>query len=227
MTRLRIPALISLLSLLTGGPALAADPGFAPVPSPEAGAKNTAVKLKVVGYGGNTNGEMIVEVVNDTRKPSKFEPKGLYFVPQGDPETAPQRLGAAGPFEVAEGDGWKNSEALTLKPGERKKVKLQVFCIDSHRSSPNPSTPFALASDRMPKELAVEVYSGTDAILKANKVTNAKHAKSAVQSHMWQTRDKKWVKLQGERKNEKSSSKGVIRQELNAPNSMQIQRRAP
>ncbi len=215
---LRLLLLNTLIAAgLAGSPALAAEPGFLSVPGPKAGESPSPVKLKVVGYGGHTNGEMVVEVFNDSPSKASFDPSGLYFVPQGDPETAPQRLGATGPFEVSEGAGWQDSQSLELAPGERKKVKLQVFCIDSHRPSPSPSTPFALASERMPSALRGQVEQGTSAILKANTVGNAKYAKGEVQGYIWQTRDSNWVPLEGERKAEKASkghSQG-IQQELN------------
>ena len=222
MTRLRTLPLLLLAATLPASAARAASPDFVPIPGPTAEAPASKVKLRVLGYTGSTNGEMIVEVLNDSPAAQDFDPSGLYFVPKGDPEVAPQRLGATGPFEVAEGEGWKDSKALKLAAGQRQKVKLQVFCIDSHRPSPSTSTPFAMAGDRMPKELRAEVETGTQAILKAHKVGNAKHAKSEVQSHMWKTRDKKWIKLSGERKNEKGSS---ARQRLNnAPQEIQQQR---
>ena len=56
----------------------------------------------------------------------------------------------------------------------------------------------------MPKKLRSEINVGNQAILRKNK-GDVRKAKSAIQSNMWQTRDKKWIKLEGERKNEKKA----------------------
>ncbi len=218
MTRLRTLLIVLLTAIFPASSALSASPDFVPIPGATAKAKASKLKLRVVGYTGSTNGEMIVEVLNDSRSAEDFNPAGLYFVPKGDPEVAPQRLGATGPFEIADGEGWKDAKGLKLGAGKSQKVKLQVFCIDSHRPSPSTATPFGLAGDRMPQELRAEVETGTQAILKANKVGNAKHVKGEVQSHMWKTRDKKWIKLHGERKKEKAGSQRQMFE--NAPQQM-------
>ena len=83
-----------------------------------------------------------------------------------------------------------------------------------------------MATERMPTTLRAEVEQGTQAILSAKKVGNAKHAKGEVQSHMWKTRDKNWIRLQGERSQEKSSGSNV-QQQRNVLDEVQIQRRAP
>ena len=59
----------------------------------------------------------------------------------------------------------------------------------------------------MPKELRAKIEFGTNSILKARKAPSARAAKGAVQSHVWKTRDKNWVPLQGERANEKRPKK--------------------
>ncbi len=164
------------------------------------------LKIRWVGYKGGTNGAMIVEVKNAGAKTAKFVADGLYFVPQGDPEKAPQRLGAAGPLQIVDGNNTRQHvESLTLKPGETRKVSLDVFCIDSHRSSPNSSTQFKVANKRMPKKLRSELKTSNQAIYRKHKGAAAPAAKSEVQSNMWKVRDKDWVKLEGERKQEKQA----------------------
>ncbi len=203
--------IISLLIPLT---ATAAPPRFADLPTTSE--KTSPIKLRIIKYSGSTNGGMLVEVKNTGKVNADFKATGLFFVPDGDPETAPQRLGAAGPFEVKTRSGWKDEEQLELKPGATAKLKLQLFCIDSHRGSPNPSTPFRLAKERLPKELSQKIEQGTKVLMRAKKVPNAKHIKGDVQGHVWKTRDQKWIPLEGERANEKGSQqKGPMPQRRN------------
>ena len=86
-----------------------------------------------------------------------------------------------------------------------------------------------MAKKLLPKDLRKEINAGAEQIIRANKGSVAK-SKSAIQSHMWKTRDKKWIPIQGERKNEKAS-KPQIRQQRQAPNRIRRkhyqQRRTP
>lgn len=170
---------------------------------PELDGKRPGLTMRVVRYTGGTNGKMVVEVRNPGRRAAEFDPKGLYFVPDGDPEKAPQRLGAAGPFEVSEAGQWKPQKTLRLGPGGKALLQLQVFCIDSHRSSPSASNVFRMAGKRLPKNLRREITVGADRYLMRAK-GRMPAAKSAIQSHIWKTRDAKWIKLEGERTQEKS-----------------------
>lgn len=164
--------------------------------------KAKKMKIRFIKYTGGSSGRMIVEVRNDAKRTQKFSAKGLYFVPSGDPDKAPQRLGAAGPFEANEGQQWKRKESVTLKPGATMQLKLQVFCLDSHRSSPGASQKFSVARKRLPRKLSGKISRGAKGILR-HKAPRA--ATSEIQSHVWKTRNKKWIKLQGERKHEKSA----------------------
>ncbi|MDY0001296.1 MAG: hypothetical protein RBU30_08390 [Polyangia bacterium] len=167
--------------------------------------KRPGLTMKVLRYTGGTNGKMVVEVRNPSLQTVAFDPTGLYFVPEGDPDKAPQRLGAAGPFEVSEGGVWKSQEKLRVPPGKTAKVQLQVFCIDSHRSSPTASHQFNMAAERLPKNLRREISAGaSDALRKSGNRMPA--AKSAIQSHIWKTRDQRWIKLEGERRQEKNAT---------------------
>ena len=87
-----------------------------------------------------------------------------------------------------------------------------MFCIDSHRSSPSSSTPFRLAQKRLPKDLTLEIEQGTQKLMKARKAPSAKSVSSDVQGHVWQTRNKKWIKLEGERTDEKSPQNDIMQQ---------------
>ena len=195
MRKLLTYALTALL--MAALPTTAFAGPFVPVP------KAKKMKIRFVKYTGGASGRMIVEVRNDAKRTQKFAAKGLYFVPGGDPDKAPQRLGAAGPFEANEGQQWKRKESVSIKPGATMRLKLQVFCLDSHRSSPGSSQKFSVARKRLPKQLSGQISSGAKGILRRHKAPSA--ATSAIQSHVWKTRNKKWIKLQGERKKEKSS----------------------
>lgn len=211
------------LSLTT---AAAASPKFGPMPR-LANAKKSNLEVRIVKYDGSTNGQMVVDVRNTGSKSETFDAKGLFFVPDGDPERAPQRLGAAGPFVTQVGKDWKAMEQMAIGPNETRRMKLSVFCIDSHRSSPSSQTKFSLAKQRLPKELRQEITAGTQKIMKASKAKSAFEAASDVQGHVWKTRDKKWIKLEGERKQEKASQKQQLQRRDEAPRQQQMKRYSP
>ena len=173
---------------------------------PDASGAEKNIQIRFVKYDGSTNGEMVVQVKNTGKTTANFRAEGLFFVPDGSPEKAPQRLGASGPFsESAVGKGGKriHQEKLALAAGESKTLRLEVFCIDSHRSSPSSSTQFSLAKKKLPKKMQQTMKSSNQAIYKKNKGSLRK-SKSAVQSNMWKVRDADWVKLEGERAVEKA-----------------------
>ena len=205
----------ALTALLAAALPVSAFAGpFVPVPQAK------KMKIRFVKYTGGASGRMIVEVRNDAKRTQKFSARGLYFVPGGDPDKAPQRLGAAGPFEANEGQQWNRKESVKIQPGATVRLKLQVFCLDSHRSSPGASQKFSVALKRLPKQLSGQINQGAKGILRKHKAPSA--ATSEIQSHVWKTRNKKWIKLQGERKNEKSSSRTQTNE---APMFQQEQRR--
>ena len=74
-------------------------------------------------------------------------------------------------------------------------MHLQVFCVDSHRSSPTASNTFKIARKRLPKKLRSKISSGTKMHLRKNK-GDMKRAKSAIQSHVWESRDSDWIPLE-------------------------------
>ena len=203
MHKLMTYALAALLTAVLPATALAGP--FVAVP----GAKK--IKIRFVKYTGGSSGRMIVEVRNEAKQAQKFSPRGLYFVPGGDPDKAPQRLGAAGPFETREGQQWKSKDSLTLKPGATRRLKLQVFCLDSHRSSPGASQKFSVARKLLPKKLSQKIESGAQGILRRK---GKSAATPEIQSHVWKTRNKQWIKLQGERKREKAAPNDEPQREI-------------
>jgi hypothetical protein len=197
-------------------PALAQAGPFVPLPKQ---GKATKLQVRFVKYTGGANGKMVVDVRNPGKRSERFTAKGMYFVPDGDPERAPQRLGAAGPFETAGGD---SKSSIRVKPGATVRLNLQVFCLDSHRSSPGASQGFNVARKRLPKSLQSKIEGGAHKALRKHK-GDVGAANSAIQSHVWSTRNKRWIKLQGERKNEKSSRTHRQRRTNRMPQQLNIQ----
>jgi hypothetical protein len=157
------------------------------------------LQLRVVKYDGSTNGVLTVSVKNTGKQPVQFSAKGLYFVPDGDPDKSPQRLGAVGPMEIARGESSVRKEALTIPAGKTVQVALDVFCIDSHRSSPTSETPFTIAKTRMPQSLTRTIDVRAKAAAGKHKYDYAAPAaKADIQSEVWRTRDSAWVDLDGE-----------------------------
>lgn len=182
-------------------PALAAAAPYQPLPAKD-GARSH-VQIRIIKYTGGTNGEMVVEVYNPGTRPQVFSAQGLYFVPDGDPEQAPQRLGAAGPFQAKLQGEWRRVESLEVAPKARVRLRLQVFCIDSHRGSPAATHTFHLGKQRLPKDLRGRIETNTQTALRKHK-GNVSAAKAEIQSGVWQARDKKWIELDGERRQEKA-----------------------
>lgn len=181
----------------------AASGAFAPLPStPERGLGTTharnGLEARVVAYNGSTNGTMTVEVRNTRPSAIEFVADGLYFVPGGDPDHAPQRLGAVGPYQ-AKG---QRHERLAIAPGETVRADLDVYCIDSQRPSPSSSTPFSIAKERMPAKLHRAIVREATEASAATGGVSAPASKAAVQSTVWRNRDQSWIKLQGEGKQE-------------------------
>lgn len=179
----------------------AADGKFHKLPATHAAKKaDRALQLRVVSYDGAVNGALTVEVKNTGRAVATFSASGLYFVPDGDPDQAPQRLGAVGPMTIAtsnDGAG-ESKDSVTIAPGATVRVTLDVFCIDSHRGAPTSETPFTIASTRMSTRLATEIAVAGKAAADESGGYAAPPAKAAIQSAVWETRDKKWIRLAGE-----------------------------
>jgi hypothetical protein len=170
------------------------ETAFKPVPG-------TKLEIRAVQYDGSTNGTLTVQVRNKDKTVQKFAASGLYFIPEGDPDKAPQRLGAVGPMQLAKGPAQERTE-LAIAAGETVELNLDVFCIDSHRSSPTPQHKFNIGATRMPKELSATIENrATKSVEEAKSSGHAKPraaAKSRIQSEVWKSRDSKWIKLDGE-----------------------------
>ena len=189
-----IRSLAIAATLFVCSPALAA---FQALP-PEPGAKPNGLQVRVVSYNGSTNGAITVEVKNTTKEAQEFTAAGLFFVPAMDPDKAPQRLGAVGPYEVDS----TRYEKLKIAPGASVKANLDVYCIDSHRSSPSSNTPFRIAKDRLPPQLTQAIDTEAKAVAAPSGGVSAPAAKAAVQSTVWKNRDAKWIPVEGESKQE-------------------------
>jgi hypothetical protein len=193
----RLFATVSLLCV--SAPVLAADGGpFAPVPAIGAGAKASGLEMRVVQYDGSTNGRIRIEVRNPTRQPVEFSARGLYFVPGGNPDQAPQRLGAVGPFQVRTEKGLERREKLMIAPGGTSELQLDVYCIDSHRSSPSSGTAFRPAKDRIPDHITGAIDKDAKKATESLGGVADPRAKGVVQSTVWKNRDARWVPLDGE-----------------------------
>ena len=192
----RIVATCLLACGLAASSPAAAD-SFRSLPAEKAG-QSTPLELKVVQYDGNSNGLITVDVKNPTGKPQEFSAKGLYFVPAGNADQAPQRVGAVGPFQVQRPQGPERRDHLTIAPGATERLTLDVYCIDSHRGSPSSSTGFRMAKERVPQKLSDDIARDAHQAAQGLGGVAAPEAKSAVQSQVWKNRDKKWLKLEGE-----------------------------
>ncbi len=160
------------------------------------------LQIRAVEYDGSTNGTLKVQVKNPSKTAQTFSATGLYFVPEGDPSSAPQRLGAVGPMHLETDNDPKELTQLEVAAGATVEVALDVFCIDSHRASPSPTNVFNVASARLPKELAQTIEQRADlAVSEARKHGDAAPrpaAKATIQSEVWRSRDAKWIRLDGE-----------------------------
>jgi hypothetical protein len=195
--------ILSVILLAVTTPAHGGGGAFGPVPAVD-GKKNT-LQIRQLDFTGGATGQVVVEVRNQSQQPQTFEARGLYFVPNGNAQSAPQRVGAAGPFEVQEGQGWQRKDQLQVQPGQTVKLKLQTFCLDSHRGSPGKGQGYKVARDRLPQDLTGEIEGGARRIIRAKGgYSKAAEATGDIQSHVWSSRNKKWLKLEGERANEKS-----------------------
>src|SRR5262245_27275979 len=141
------------LVIFRPGPASGAPSPFRKLPGHQG--KTSPLLMRIVQYNGSTNGAITVDVKNPTDEPQEFSAKGIYFVPTGSPNEAPQRLGAVGPFQLHSSNGHKQRlKQTTIAAGATERMTLDVYCIDSHRASPSSSTSFRVAKDRVPEPLS-------------------------------------------------------------------------
>ncbi len=187
--------------------------GFVSVPG-----KTKNLELRILNYDGGTNGAMVVEVKNSGSKVATFNALGLFFVPLQTANEAPQRLGASGPSteKVAKSERVYTG-GVKLKAGETKLLRLEVFCIDSHRASPTSATKFSLAKKTLPKSLTADMRKSNEKIYKSNK-GSLKGSKDSIQKNMWEQRNKKWIKVEGEGKQESELKNGKQRRQRHQRN---------
>jgi hypothetical protein len=200
--RFHILALTLLGTVVFVSPALAEHHRFAPLPPDRPGGRASGLELRIVQYDGATNGVLGVEVRNPQPQAADFSARGLYFVPAGNADVAPQRLGAVGPFSVKTEQGWRRREMMSIPPGGVARLNLDVYCIDSHRSSPSASTGFRVARDRVPKRVADAIGKDAEAAAAPLGGLESPRAKGVIQSQVWKNRDDHWIKLDGEGKQE-------------------------
>jgi hypothetical protein len=199
MNRFLFAACLLASGLVPLRPALA-DTAFARLPGEQG--KTSPLLMRIVQYQGSVNGVITVEVKNPTGNPQEFSAKGLYFVPTGNANEAPQRLGAVGPFQLQSRNGPRRLDRATIAPGAIERMTLDVYCIDSHRGSPSSSTTFRLAKDRVPPPLVRAIDDSAEKSAASYGGVSAPAARSAVQSEVWRNRDGKWIELDGEGKQE-------------------------
>ena len=72
----------------------------------------TQLEIRATTYDGSTNGTLTVEIKNRAKTAQKFSATGLYFVPEGDPDAAPQRLGAVGPMQITKAEAKEQTELV-------------------------------------------------------------------------------------------------------------------
>jgi hypothetical protein len=166
------------------------------------------LQLRVVKYDGEVNGALDVEVRNPSSRVATFTARGLYFVPDGDPDRAPQRLGAVGPMQIGE----DREDEIRVPAGGTVAVTLDVFCVDDHREAPTSETAFTLARHRMPANLARTIDRETRAAAKSAGGFGSADAAEPVQTEVWKARDAKWVKLDGEGAQETDKATGHARE---------------
>lgn len=192
-------AFLVIASLIAVGGAARADGKYHAVPGGPA-----RLQLRVLKYDGEVNGLLTVQVRNPSSHAASFTARGLYFVPDGDPDRAPQRLGAVGPMQIGE----DREDQIRVPAGGTVEVELDVFCVDDHREAPTSQTAFTLARHRMPAELTRTIDHETRAAAKSAGGYGAPAATEPVQAEVWKARDKRWVKLDGEGAQETDKASG-------------------
>jgi len=204
-TRTLFAFCFAAFSLVTLRPASAA-PSFDKLPGEQG--KTSPLLMRIVQYKGNTNGAITVEVKNPTGTPQEFSAKGIYFVPTGNANEAPQRLGAVGPFQLQSANGAsRRMDRTTIAAGATERLTLDVYCIDSHRASPSSSTGFHVAKDRVPKKVSDKILESAARAAEPYGGVSSPSAKGAVQQQVWKNRDDKWIELDGEGKQEVGKKK--------------------
>ena len=118
------------------------------------------------------------------------------------PTWRPSGWGRSGPFMLHGAGKKERREKMTVAPGATERLSLDVYCIDSHRASPSSATSFRIAKDRVPESLTRAISDSAEQAAKPYGGVSAAPAKSVVQSEVWKNRDKKWIELDGEGRQE-------------------------
>jgi hypothetical protein len=192
---------IAVVSLFVAVGSARAD-RFRPVPD------GAGLELRVVGYDGGVNGQLTVELRNPGTAPVRFVAEGMYFVPRGDADVAPQRLGAVGLVKVVGDREAVHRRGVDVPPGVVARVQLEVFCIDSERDSPTSSTRFVMAGKRMPVALGAAITADARKAVKAHGGIDNAAGRQAVQRAVWTARELRWFALQGDGRQEVTLRRG-------------------
>ena len=161
-----------------------ADDQFHPMP-PAPGQDGT-FELRTLHYDDGVHGEMTVEVRNLGAKAATFSARGLYFVPDDNPNTAPQRLAIVGGIRTGSEDAPR--ELISLAAGTTAKVRFDVYCIDEDRHAPESTMTFTLASTRLPDKLVAGIEHATVDVVKTIKLKADDDQQRRIQPLVWQAR---------------------------------------
>lgn len=196
------PSILVVLGLAVSAalasPALA-DDRFHPLPP--APGQDGKFELRVVHYDDGVHGEMTVEVRNLEARPANFSARGLYFIPDDPPDTAPQRLAVVGGIRTGSEDAPR--DLVSLAAGQTAKIRFDVYCIDEDRHAPGTSTPFTIAPDRIPARLQGGIEVATASVVKGIKLKADEDQQRRIQPLVWQARKQFRAKLKGDGRQER------------------------
>jgi len=181
---------------LVGGLAASAsaDDRYRPIPS---GPGQTGqLELRVMQYDKGVYGEMTVEIHNRGAQPASFSASGLYFTPDDDPDSAPQRLAIVGGVRTGSEEAPRAGVALAGDATLR--IRFDVYCIDEDRDAPESDTPFTLARSRMPPRLIAALEASTRDVVKTIKLKPDDDQRRQLQPLVWQARRSAPAKLVGD-----------------------------
>lgn len=183
-----------VVSVLGMAAVASADDKFHPLPA--APGQHGRFELRVVQYDDGVHGEMTVEVHNLSATPAAFSARGLYFLPDNNPDSAPQRLAVVGGIRTGSEDAPR--DLIQLAAGASTRVRFDVYCIDEDRHAPETTTDFTMASARLPERLSAELESDTAAVVKTIKLKADDDQLRRIQPLVWSARRDVRVKLKGD-----------------------------
>ena len=127
MTTIWFIACFTLFSSL----ATASPHHFTPLPSLDK--KRTTLQMRIVEYQGETNGKMVIDIMNEGRAEEEFIAKGIYFVPK---EIRRQHHNDLRGRSLRKGEWRSQRDAIAIQPRQTVRMELDVFCIDSDGQAP-------------------------------------------------------------------------------------------